>query len=436
MRSLHTTTMVLVSLLVSLLTAQAATYTWDTVTGDELITDGSGTWEVGVGNWRRVVTGVSTNYDRAWTNGNMAVFGTTTSGGGDSVVTLGGDITTANADSSVNFGGSTNTFTLDLAGYTLKVGTVKVTGATPNTGAAVITNGVVEMRRTSTWSITDGPLKVYSQITGGFGIDKYGTGHIHLLNTNNAFTGTLSMNNGGDTYVSSIGNIEENSAAGAGSTIKISNNADLVYTGSGDSTDRTLKVGNTGSVIYSKGTGALIFAGPFVNSANANKALTLRGANTDLNEIGGNLVDNGANLLSLTKYDAGKWILSGTNTYTGNTAINGGTLVFAEGGETRFVIGGAGTNNMLTGSATVMLDGAFRFDLSGASTTVGDAWQIVGTSLNETFGETFSALSTTRAFSQIADTWVAVEDDATYSFSPADGTLTVIPALGVVVVVR
>ena len=38
------------SVLAFAMTASAANYTWDTMAGDSAITDGSGTWQVGVGN--------------------------------------------------------------------------------------------------------------------------------------------------------------------------------------------------------------------------------------------------------------------------------------------------------------------------------------------------------------------------------------------------
>ena len=434
MKSQSRKLILIVLLLVPAFMTQAANYTWDVTTGDSAISDGSGAWQVGVGNWYD-----SSSYDQVWTNGNKAIIGSGTLGGAGTV-TLGG-----NVSGSLNLlaAADSGNYTLDLNGYTNSLSDFDA-----NIGAAtyIITNGVIALTSsagTRSITTTTGSLNIYSKITGAYNLVKFGSGNLKLLNDASDFTGSLNINNGKNVTVTSIGSSGVASAAGAGNSVIIANNAGLIYIGVGDNTDRQLRIGTRNSTIFQNGSGPLILAGAFANTHSSSEfpnQFVLRGSNTNDNEILGNIIDSTSDAdgdpLKLTKTDAGRWILSGTNTYTGNTAINSGTLVLAEGGETRFVIGGAGTNNMLTGSATVMLDGAFRFDLSGASTTVGDAWQIVGTSLNETFGETFSVLSAARPFSQVADIWVAVENGVAYGFSPANGTLTVIPGLGMVTVIH
>ena len=87
------------------LTASAADFKWDTVTGDSAITDGSGTWQVGVGNWYN-----GTAYDQTWANGNRAVFGTGTAGSAGTV-TLGSNISALGIVLDNGFSG---TYTIDL----------------------------------------------------------------------------------------------------------------------------------------------------------------------------------------------------------------------------------------------------------------------------------------------------------------------------------
>jgi fibronectin-binding autotransporter adhesin len=64
------------------------------------------------------------------------------------------------------------------------------------------------------------------------------------------------------------------------------------------------------------------------------RVLTLKGSNTDANEIAGSLSDatNGGKL-AITKTGTGKWVLSGTNTYTGSTSVQTGTLAFVGGSQ-------------------------------------------------------------------------------------------------------
>jgi len=62
-------------------------------------------------------------------------------------------------------------------------------------------------------------------------------------------------------------------------------------------------------------------------TANLDRTFTLGGTNTGDNLIAATIVNpSGTGKLSLTKAGTGRWILSGANTYTGNTTISGGTL--------------------------------------------------------------------------------------------------------------
>lgn len=74
-------------------------------------------------------------------------------------------------------------------------------------------------------------------------------------------------------------------------------------------------------------SGVFLFAGGITGVA----TLTLAGSNENNNLISGKLADGAtlagvAGKLSISKSDSGTWILSGTNTYSGTTAITGGTL--------------------------------------------------------------------------------------------------------------
>ncbi len=69
--------------------------------------------------------------------------------------------------------------------------------------------------------------------------------------------------------------------------------------------------------------------------------------------------------LYLTLSGNGTQILSGTDTYSGPTAINSGTLQIGDGGTTGSLGNGSGSG---TGGGTVTNDGALVFDLSGNST--------------------------------------------------------------------
>jgi len=61
-------------------------------------------------------------------------------------------------------------------------------------------------------------------------------------------------------------------------------------------------------------------------AATGTKYLDLRGDNTGDNTFAGDIADGGSAVISVRKYDSGRWILSGKNTFTGPTTVSAGTL--------------------------------------------------------------------------------------------------------------
>jgi autotransporter-associated beta strand protein len=130
----------------------------------------------------------------------------------------------------------------------------------------------------------------------------------------------------------------------------------------------------------------------------------------------------------LIKNQVGELVLSGTNTYTGNTTVSDGTLTLSDTSEMRFLVGASGVNNAISGSGTVNLEGMLVFDLTSAGTNIGDFWNIVDVgSLSEFYASSFGVSSTLGAFDETAGIWKISENGQTYEFSQATGLLTVIP---------
>lgn len=106
----------------------------------------------------------------------------------------------------------------------------------------------------------------------------------------------------------------------------------LQYTGStAQSTNRSVRLGLEGGNIDASGstpTATLSFTAASSTNLFAdpgNRTLTFTGSNTGDNTFAMAIAQAGG-LTSVVKNGPGKWILSGANTYTGNTTINDGTL--------------------------------------------------------------------------------------------------------------
>jgi fibronectin-binding autotransporter adhesin len=167
-----------------------------------------------------------------------------------------------------------------------------------------------------------------------------GQGTLSVATLNEAgVPGPLGMNNniqlGGDERTNVGGNATELRLNG-------NNSGTLEYTGGAVTSSRSFFIGDTaatspgGGGIANNGTGAITFSAttfnPTQTGITATRTLTLGGANTAANTVQGVIQNNDTSgVLNLAKSDAGRWILAGTNTYTGTTSINGGVLQAADG---------------------------------------------------------------------------------------------------------
>jgi autotransporter-associated beta strand protein len=134
-----------------------------------------------------------------------------------------------------------------------------------------------------------------------------------------------------------LGTRNSNSVLRLGQTVT---SGTLEYLGTGDTSDLQINIGNGdgngGSTILNNGSGALVFnnaafnvSGATGNVTNA-RNLSLGGANTDANTIAGVITNtssgNSLKTISVVKQDAGTWILSGDNTFSGSVSVQGGLL--------------------------------------------------------------------------------------------------------------
>ena len=290
--------------------------------------------------------------------------------------------------------GSGNTLTLAGAntftgGIYLNAGTLAISSLTNLGGGNSITcggasasvlsaGGAITLPATTTVTVGSGAsfsakeatsgmtFQVAALITGtGNGNQSSSSGTVWLSNTGNNYTGNFGMGYGTLQY-SSVANGGTASALGAGTTAyTIGNSASSAtfgYVGSGTST-------TTRAINWTATTGALALdasgGGPVQflatnalrSTGSGADTLTLQGTNTGANTLAQVINDSAvAGATTLVKSGAGTWVLTGANTCSGPTMVNGGTLQ---------VDGSLGTNTVTVANTAVL---AGTGTLGGATT--------------------------------------------------------------------
>ncbi len=248
-------------------------------------------------------------------------------------------------------------------------------------------NGTLNFSTGNVSLTASGTVENYSTVTvggvisGAFSITKNGTGGL-VFNGLNTYTGGTVARQGSLT-VNTLKNYGVPSSLGAPTTgsivIAANNSTNLIYTGTGDITNRPIQVGGTGSAgttanVVNNGTGALIFTAAVFNtpvaigSGSAPRTLSLSGTfgtTAAPNEVQGVIGDNTlggtatapASRISFSKGGTNVWKISSANTYTGTTTIGSGTLLM-------------GANNVFPDTTSVSL-GAATLDTDIRTDTAG-----------------------------------------------------------------
>lgn len=276
---------------------------------------------------------------------------------------------------------------LELSGgITIQEESLTMTGAGNGFGAAAI-GALRSVSGTNTWA---GPIS----LVGGssFGNRVGGSAGTALV-----LTGAISGSGGliirGDGTTSSTAVVE---ISGADSTYSgdTSIYAGTLRLAGGDNrlpTGGAMVMGVAGSAVYgtldisgvNQTVAGLVSAGSNAalhtigNSSTAADSTLTVNLGSGTNTFAGTLVDSlsgGTRKLALTKSGAGRLILGGSNTYTGDTIIQGGALQLAAGGSLtasqRLVVGSAGSTGAVL-DLTAALDGGNSFTVGATQTLMG-----------------------------------------------------------------
>ena len=303
---------------------------------------------------------------------------------GGSTITLANTFSNVTGTCTVNFGADANTpviltgpwfmqsfaFSLRNNGNT----TSPLTLSGPLTGSGALT-----LSGNNAGTITFSGASTYTGktvIAGGANV--VGVGIILSVGSLNSVSAPVATSNLGRPTTAANGTI------GIGLT---SFTSTLLYTGPGETSDRVIDLAGTtgGATLQADGTGALVLTAVNTATGAGAKTLTLQGSSTAANSIG-KIVDNsGANKTSVVKAQAGTWVLTAANTYTGGTTVNAGTLeVGATGSLAGHVTHTAGILRLdnasaLSSSAVVSVSSAGTVDLNYSGTLVVNTLIIDGT---------------------------------------------------------
>ncbi len=258
----------------------------------------------------------------------------------------GGGFSAHGADRVVNIGGAGATMTWGAGGF-MTSGSFFL-GAISATHTVDFQNPIDLGSTTRALEIGDSVAAaidavISGPISGTGGLTKNGDGTLGLTSAASTYTGQtyLAINTTRVTKLADFGQASSLGFGTAGVPITMSTQfrtGTLNYVGTGDSSDRTFAFGMTsatftnGGIIQNNGSGPLTFTATTFNDAiagvTATRVVTLGGANAGMNTISGVIQNtNGATgLLSVTKADAGTWVLSGANTYSGGTTVSAGVL--------------------------------------------------------------------------------------------------------------
>jgi fibronectin-binding autotransporter adhesin len=238
--------------------------------------------------------------------------------------------------------------------------------ATANGGGARNLANPVMLNSGTTASLDGGwhPITLSGIISGSGAINTASSGTVVISNTANTYTGSTTIGGNNTLSITTIKNVGDATgsslgipASAATGTIGITNNGRLLYTGTGNTTDRVINLtsttGGATSTIDQSGTGTLRFNSALTITGASTKNLILQGSTAGTGEFAGAIPNNsGTNTTALAKNGTGTWSLLATNTYTGGTAVNAGILDLAG-------TGGSGAGK-IRGTVTVNAGGMLR----------------------------------------------------------------------------
>ena len=331
-------------------------------------------------------------------------------------------LTKSGAGNSAIYGANTYSGDTVIDQGTLVAGSAEGLGnaaaaVTVNSGGALYLGGGLTVERTGDVTVNGGSLTTDNANMGTISVSggNFIANNAAILAVKLAGTAGLTVGGAGETYLWT-----DSSYTGA----TVISSGTLILGGSGAISSQSRLQIDSGAAVNLTG----LYAANNINRTFAGLSgagvLDGAGGTVTINKTSGldtfsGVIDGGQGLI---KAGAGTLALAGTNTYTGNTVVSGGSLQLASTGVLRFLIGGSGVNNALSGPGTSVLAGQFVFDLSGAATATNATWTIVANTLANSYGTNFVVSGFNGV---IGGNWTNTTNGVSYVFSQSNGVLSV-----------
>ncbi len=336
-------------------------------------------------------------------------------GGGNNLVKEGNGVVLLAADNT--YGGTT----------TVQAGTLRVGGSPTAATGSVGAGAIALTTAASTIEFSRNNALVVPGAISGLGnvvVVNGASGSTSLAGASD-YTGTTSLSGG--TLVASVladGGFPSSIGASASSAANfvIRGEAKLSYTGPAVSTDRNFSLGGSlngstygGGTVSADGTGPLQFTSTDALGADgtgtAVRILNLAGSAPGTSSLAMQITNGIASLTSVVKSGSTTWRLTGNNTYTGDTTINGGTLELGPGTDlanSSFVrINGASSVLKLTDGVTDVVQELWIDGAQAASGTWGASGSGASNIDNARFSGTGKLSVTVGSAANDYNTWSA-----------------------------
>lgn len=262
-----------------------------------------------------------------------------------------------------------------------------------NASVGALSGDVLNVNQGAVGYITGTSNVTFSTTTGAGKVTYGGNGSTLALGNASGFTGDLQVSNaiGNNSTItfSSIGDTAGSSIQYGGGSTSTTDTATIAYNGSSAltlsnrqvqllprSTQNNVPQTNVLRNDSANAAHKLVIEQDLLNTSDRATTLQFNGSNEGNNEFAGdignstysNVASPTQQALSVVKDGPGKWILSGTNTYTGGTTVNAGTLVFRNTGAKS----ASGTHAFAAGTTLGLgVGGAGYFDSAAITSAFG-----------------------------------------------------------------